>query len=397
MDNNTSFIFPIIRPLPEILGEPRLRKDVLNQLYQDTTAYSEFQKLSPQNQEAFLEFCMGNRGLKITFDPFFQHIFDPDLHPERLNMLLSAILRQKVRVKRVLPRERKRTSEDGSFIIMDILVEISDKSLINVEMQRIGYDFPSERCFCYGADLLVRQYDLIRAEKGEEFSYRDIRPVYVIVLMESSPGPFQKIPHQYIHRSDMVYDTELKMNNLLNFVYISLDIFRMMPHNELTELDAWLYFLASDNPQDILRIVGKYSLFRQLYQEIIHFRFHPKELITMYSDALQIMDRNTERYMIDELKEQISQMNAEICQKKAAISQKEAAISQKDAEISQKDAEISQKDAEISQKDAEISQKDAEISQKDAEISQKDAEISQKDAEIQRLLAKLAQHENAKE
>ena len=341
MDNNTSFIFPAIRPLPEVLGEPRLREDVLNQLYQDTTAYSEFQELSPQNQEAFLEFCMGNRGLKITFDPFFQHIFNPDLHPERLNMLLSAILKQKVRVKRVLPRERKRTSEEGSFIIMDILVELSDKSLVNVEMQRIGYDFPSERCFCYGADLLVRQYDLIRAEKGDKFSYRDIRPVYVIVFMESSPGPFQKIPYQYIHRSDIVYDTELKMKNLLNFVYISLDIFRRMPHNELTELDAWLYFLGSDDPQDILRIVGKYPLFRQLYQEIIHFRFHPKELITMYSDALQIMDRNTERYMIDELKDQISQMNAE--------------------------------------------------------ISQKDAEISQKDAEIQRLLAKLAQHENPKE
>ena len=128
-----------------------------------------------------------------------------------------------------------------------------------------------------------------------------------------------------------------------------------MSHNELTELDAWLYFLGSDDPQDILRIVEKYPLFRRLYQEIIHFRFHPKELITMYSDALQIMDRNTERYMIDELKEQISQMNATISQKNAAISRK------------------------------------------DAEISQKDAEISQKNAEIQRLLAKLAQHENLKE
>ena len=138
----------------------------------------------------------------------------------------------------MLLRERKRTSEEGSFIIMDILVEISDKSLVNVEMQRIGYDFPSERCFYYGADLLVRQYDLIRAEKGEDFSYRDIRPDYVIVLMESSPGPFHTIPNQYIHRSDMVYVTELKMNNLLNFVYIPLDIFRKMPHNELTELDA---------------------------------------------------------------------------------------------------------------------------------------------------------------
>lgn len=195
---------------------------------------------------------------------------------------------------------------------MDILVELSDKSLCNVEMQRIGYDFPSERSFCYGADLLVRQYDLIRAEKGEAFSYRDIRPVYVIVLMESSPSPFHKHPDQYIHHSNTIYDTELIMNNLLNFVYIPLDIFRKMPHNELTELDAWLYFLSSDDPRNILRITEEYPMFHHLYQKIIQFRYHPKELITMYSDALLIMDRNAERNIIDEMKVQIKQLGNEL-------------------------------------------------------------------------------------
>ena len=40
----------------------------------------------------------------------------------------------------------------------------------------------------------------------------------------------------------------------LNFVYISLDIFPEILHNKLTELDAWLYFLGSDNPGDIIHI-----------------------------------------------------------------------------------------------------------------------------------------------
>lgn len=206
---------------------------------------------------------------------------------------------------------------------MDILVELSNKSLVNVEMQRIGYDFPSERSFCYGADLLVRQYDILRTEQGNKFSYRNIRPVYVIVLMESSPQPFQKVPEQYIHRSRMIYDTKLKMNNLLNFIYISLDIFREVPHNKLTELEAWLYFLGSDSPQDIIRIIQKYPLFRQLYQEIVNFRYQLKELITMYSEALRIMDENTVFYMVDELKAQLAKQKAE----------KDAVISQKDAEI----------------------------------------------------------------
>ena len=51
--------------------------------------------------------------------------------------------------------------------------------------------------------------------------------------------------------------------------------------------------LGSDDPQDILRITEKYPIFRQLYQEIINFRYHPKELITMYSETLKIMNLNS--------------------------------------------------------------------------------------------------------
>ena len=131
---------------------------------------------------------------------------------------------------------------------------------------------------------------------------------------------------------------------MFDLVYIPLDIFRKMPHNELTKLDAWLYFLGSDYPQDILRITEKYPLFRQLYQEIIDFRFHPKDLITMYSEALRIMDENTVSYMIDELKAQIIKQKEE---SDAVISQKNAVISRKDAVISQHEVTISQLTAEI--------------------------------------------------
>lgn len=324
-----SQIFPPIHDLPEAVNVPRLREKILEEIYQDEVTAETYRNLSNEAQEAFLGFCMGNRGLKVTYDPFFQHIFDPIRHPERLDSLLSAILKQPVHVRKVLPRERHRISEDSSLIIMDILVQVSDGSLINVEMQRIGYEFPSERCFCYGADLLLRQYDMVREEQGKKFSYRAIRPVYVIVLLEKSPRIFHQMPDHYLHRSDTVYDTGLKMNNLLNFVYIPLDIFRRIQHNILTETEAWLYFLGSDNPKDILRITDQYPIFRQLYQEIINFRFHTKELISMYSEALKILDKNTVEYMIDELREQLDQQKKE---HKAELARQRA---ESDAEIQQ--------------------------------------------------------------
>lgn len=334
--DNASLIFPIIHPLPEVLNNVRLREDVLSGINSDAYTKMLFQSMSPQEQEALLGFCMGNRGLKITYDPFFKHIFGPETHPGRLDMFLSSILGQKVSVKTVLPRESRRRSEEGSLVILDILVELSDKNLVNVEMQRIGYDFPSERSFCYGADLLVRQYDLVREEMGEKFSYKNIRPVCIIVLMEKSPGLFHQKADNYIHRSEMIFDTGINMKNLLNFIYISLDIFRENIHNkghkELTEQDAWLYFLSSDNPQDILHLTKQYPMFRELYQDIINFRYHPRELMNMFSEALAIMDKNTELYMIDQMKKEIKKKDADIAKKDAAIYEKDTALAESKSE-----------------------------------------------------------------
>lgn len=337
--DNASLIFPILHPLPEALDDGRLREDIMSQINEDPYSQSVLESMSLEDQEALLGFCMGNRGLKITYDPFFKHIFDPDMHPGRLDMFLSAILGQRVRVKQVLPRESRRLAEEGSLIILDILVELSNKSYINVEMQRIGYGFPSERSFCYGAELLVKQYDILREKHGKNFSYEKLHPVYVIVLMENTPGLFHEKTGNYIHRSEMIFDTGIKMNNLLNFIYISLDIFRENIHNKkhkkLTKQDAWLYFLSSDNPQDILHLIEQYPMFRELYQDIINFRYHPKEMMNMYSEALAVLDKNTELYMIDQLEKEKKKMSD--------------IISKKDAELSEKNDEIDQLRAKLAQ------------------------------------------------
>lgn len=125
----------------------------------------------------------------------------------------------------------------------------------------------------------VSQYDLIRKEKGKKFSYRNLRPVYVIVLMEKSPEKFRQHPDRYIHRFRFSFGSGLSLSSLMNFIYIPLDIFRAMPHNKLKELDAWLYFPGSDDLKDMQHIVQKYSFFRELYQDIICFRYQPKEVL----------------------------------------------------------------------------------------------------------------------
>ncbi|MBR1522918.1 MAG: hypothetical protein IJ641_00530, partial [Lachnospiraceae bacterium] len=72
-------------------------------------------------------------------------------------------------------------------------------------------------------------------------------------------------------------------------------------------LEAWLTFLIRDDMESVIRLVDTYPEFGEIYSEIAEFRRDPKELIGMFSEALYIMDKNTERHMIRDLQEEVDQ------------------------------------------------------------------------------------------
>ena len=77
----------------------------------------------------------------------------------------------------------------------------------------------------------------------------------------------------------------------------SLDTFNSMGQNIVTELDAWLTFFSCTDAEHIVRLVQKYPKFLEYYKDIAVFRTKPKELIYMFSEALEILDRNTANYI----------------------------------------------------------------------------------------------------
>ena len=128
-------------------------------------------------------YCSGQRGVRILYDTFFKEILDPNTTPERVEELLSLILKQKVKILKVLPLESPRLGDEQSLIVMDVVVELEDHSIANLEVQKAGYYFPGQRAACYSSDLLLRQYRRVREdlEKQEKrFSYREIKKVYTI-------------------------------------------------------------------------------------------------------------------------------------------------------------------------------------------------------------------------
>ena len=254
---------------------------------------------------------MGQHGLKITYDSFFQSILSPHLHQKRIESFLSAIFHEEVHIEKILPREGNRMAEEGSLIIMDILLRLSNGSYINVEMQKYGYLFPGERSDCYAADFIMRQYNKLRNEMKENFSYKEMKPFIIIVLMSHSSQSFLNVSPYYIHNEIKCYDSGAEVTSLSHIKYISLDTFHKSVHNINSRLDAWLTFLSSDQPADIIKLINTYPEFIELYNEISEFRIKPKELIHMYSEALAIADRNTVKLMIDEMKEELNELTLE--------------------------------------------------------------------------------------
>ncbi|WP_346705854.1 PD-(D/E)XK nuclease family transposase, partial [Merdimonas faecis] len=274
-----------------------------------------------EQQEEFLDFCTGNKGIKILYDAFFKEILNPESAPERLEEFLSLILEQKVKILKVLPNDTVRIADESSLVIMDIVIEMEDHSIANVEVQKIGYLFAGQRSACYSADLLLRQYKRVKGEKGKTFSYRDIKKVYTIVLYEKSPREFKDFPEDYIHRFSQKSDTGVEMELLQEYVYIPLDVFRDIVHNKgiRNKLEAWLEFLSTDSPEEIAELVEAYPGFRKLYAEVYGLCLNVERVMEMFSKELQELDRNTVQYMIDEMQEEIDEQRQKLDEKEALI------------------------------------------------------------------------------
>ena len=303
--------FPMIWKRDEILAEIGKRKELVGI----------FEEWTLEQQEEFLNFSTGVRGVKILYDSFFKEIMNPESTPERLEGLVSAVLGRRVRILQVLPNDSVRLADKGALLITDIVAELEEGSIINLEVQKIGYKFPGERCACYSADMLLRQYKRVKSRKKKKFSYKDIRDVYTIVLFEKSTSEFQEYKENYRHHFRQQSDTGLELKLLQEFYLIPLDIFQECYHNKgiRSKLDAWLAFLCMDDPEVIEAIIVEYPEFRELYEHVYEICRNIEGVMTMFSKELQELDRNTVQYMIDEMQDTIDEQKGTIDEQKGTI------------------------------------------------------------------------------
>ena len=230
--------------------------------------------------------------------------------------------------------------------------EEQQNSLANVEVQKIGYSFSGQRSACYSSDLLLRQYKRVKGEKKKAFSYKDIKSVYTIVFFETSIKEFHEYPQNYIHKFKQQSDTGLELELLQKYVFIPLDIFRTIYHNNVksngkngggncwNRTEAWLTFLSTDEPEIIIELIRQYPEFKEMYEEIYVMCQNVEKVMEMFSKELIQLDRNTVQYMIDEMQDTIDVQKEELEAKQETIDTQKGELEAKQNQLNQKEEEL---------------------------------------------------------
>ena len=377
------------------------REAILLKIRENRTMDEEFQSWTEEQREEFLDFCTGVRGIKFLYDGFFKEIFDPDATPERLEAFLSLFLGTRVKILEVLPLDGSRIADESSLLTMDMVVQLEDGGIVNLEIQKIGYLFPGERSACYSADLLLRQYKRVRSSRRKNFTYKDIKGVYTLVLFEKSPRIFHRFPNDYLHYFEQKSNTDLELDLLQKYLFIPLDIFRKsldnrskFPQNTSkikAEQDAWLTFLSVDDPEKILELIKEFPQFKPMYETAYQQCCNVEEVMRMFSEELLELDRNTTQLMIDEMQEEIEQKRAELGEKKEELEEKTQQLNKKKVELEAKKVELSKKKEELEKKKTELEEKKAELGERNQQLNEKKAELEAKKTELGKKKEELSE------
>ena len=369
------------------------------QINGDSLCLSTYQYLK-KNEEwvgRYEDFLKGRRSLPLLYDPFFKKIFNPVERRDRLSELVSCLLGQKVTVLEVFPNEDSQFL--GVMIIMDMVVLMADGSIANIEIQKISYDFPAERISCYSADLVLRQYKMITGKNANSMngsskpSYKDMRKVHTIILFEdSNKSLISDIDKAlYFHVGKTKFNTGIKIELLQDFVLVSLDTFKKYRYSdikegrtEITDYDydrtqyndelvsekmkrdrlKFLSLFVAETPQEIDRLIEIFPDLESVRRDINEYLERPGEVLSMFSESLRILDRNTAELMVDRMKDEIVDLKEqkdeltghinELQEQKAELMNQNDSLQGQNSELKNEVEQLKQQLLELQSKNTEI-------------------------------------------
>ena len=128
-----------------------------------------------------------------------------------------------------------------------------------------------------------------------------------------------------------------------------LDIFHKTMENKTiqTELEAWLTFLSTDDPEQIYNLVQIFPVFKEMYEDIFRLCQNTERVMDMFSKELAEMDHNTAEYMVDEMQKDLDEAREIIQEKDNELKLKEDTIQSQSDELKLKESTIQSQSDEL--------------------------------------------------
>ena len=132
-------------------------------------------------------------------------------------------------------------------------------------------------------------------------------------------------------------------------LFIPLDIFHKTMENKTiqTELEAWLTFLSTDDPEQIYNLVQIFPVFKEMYEDIFRLCQNTERVMDMFSKELAEMDHNTAEYMVDEMQKDLDEAREIIQEKDNELKLKEDTIQSQSDELKLKESTIQSQSNEL--------------------------------------------------
>lgn len=199
-------------------------------------------------------------------------------------------------------------------------------------------------------------------------SYKDMRKVHTIILFEDSNKSLISDMDKalYFHVGKTKFNTGIKIELLQDFVLVSLDTFRKYRYSdikegrtEITDYDydssqnndalvsekmkrdrlKFLSLFVAETPQEIDKLVETFPDLESVRHDINEYLERPGEVLSMFSEALRILDRNTVELMVDRMKDEIVDLKAQNDELTEQIDGLQVQLQQKD-ELKEKNNEL---------------------------------------------------------
>ena len=270
--------------------------------------------LPDKERQVMMDIIRGKSIPPLYMDAVAKKVFNPDVHPNRMNYLLRSIAKdESIDVSCSAANEGMKMSIQSKGLITDIASWLRDGRLTDLEIQKIRQDYIFTRLELYASQMLLIQYSVEVQQAKGELNFGNLKDVLIVVLMVESPAVFKehdKENDHYIHRHmKEMADTGISYLPKAKKVYVQLDKclaqFKEGRNAEAKdgkpdELQLWLAMIADVNDEQVSLAAENSKELQDIRKEAFLMGQDKDVLLMVLNEEFARMDWATDMAMSEE-------------------------------------------------------------------------------------------------